>query len=353
MRKLICLHDENSRIDAERLATASNTRGLSTVTGKYSHLDWFSGTFATNCHAALLAVLQKYFPEPDRKTDAKPTMSYHMAERWNYGVLISTTADYARSHISLSGEALEWLSHEGFLSLIRELSELGIKPTRIDVALDDYDRELSLDWHREQISLSKTLCYFRKANCISDLINDRLETIYLGRRGGSGSGVFYRIYDKFIQSEGKINAIRYEAEFTGDKVKTVFGMLLECSVTDIGTYEDTVAGLVLGCLDYRHKEGGKQLSRVPRVSEWESFLGSTITLRVSVPKAAPKGEFNTTHFVKQYARSLVVLELQQADNLPNLLFQCREHAATHGIRKVLGKIVGAVPEWAVSGKSSG
>jgi hypothetical protein len=226
---------------------------------------------------------------------------------------------------------------------------MGIKPTRIDVALDDYDRELSVEWHREQISYRKTLCYFRTAKCVSDLMEDRDETVYMGRRGSSGSGCYYRIYDKNIQSDGEVNAIRYEAEFSGDKVGTVFGIILECGVTDIGTYEDTLAGLVLGCLDYRVKEGKKCLDRCPRVPEWEAFLQQRVTLRVFKSGAAPKSEFNTAHFVKQYARSLVVLELQSPDKLSNLLFECRKHAANIGIRRVAGRLVGSLPDWAVSG----
>lgn len=351
MRKLICLHDENTRIQEEKSSSSSNTRALAEVKGKHVKLDWFQGTFSRNCHDELRRTLLRYFPDPHVKTDAKPVMSYHMAERWSHGILISTTADYARSHVSLSATALGWLDITEQRLLLRELDLLGIKPTRIDLALDDYDRELSLEWHSNQISLENTLCYFRSAKVVRNLMTAEDETVYLGRRGSSGSGLFFRIYDKNIESKGEVNAIRYEAEFTSGKAATVFGILLECAVTDEESYEDTIAGLVLGCLDYRRKRSKNSLNKCSRVPEWEAFLQQRLTYRVVKPKSAPVCGFNTEHFVKQYGTSLIVLELLDPTNLSDVLYQCRERARARGIRNVGGRLIGTLPDWVVNSGS--
>lgn len=349
MRKLICLHDENSRIRAEIASTASNTRALATVKGKYVHLDWLSGTFDRNVVADLIALVEEFFPERNIKMDAKPSMGYHMARQFQDGVLVSMTADYGRCHVAFSGNALSILEPVSQFQLMRRLDNLGMKATRIDIALDDYDRELSLEWHSEQISLRGTLCYFRTAKLIRSLTNNQDETLYLGRRGSSGSGVFMRIYDKYIESEGEVNAIRYECEFSGDKVGNVFNMLLGINPEDSVTQEQTLSGLVLGSIDYREKDGKKSLDRCRRVSEWEAFLAGNITLRVKPRPRKPNDGFNVEHFTKQWARSLVSFELAQPDNLPNLLFAIREHAASVGVKKIGARLIGSLPKWAVSG----
>jgi len=349
MRKLLCLHDENSRIRAEIASSASNTRALATVTGKYVHLDWLSGTFDRNVVADVHELIEEYFPGRNIKMDAKPSMGYHMARQFQDGILLSMTADYDRCHVAFSANALSILEPVSQFQLVRRLDCLGIKPTRIDIALDDYDRELSLEWHSEQISLRGTLCYFRTAKLIRSLTNNQDETLYLGRRGSSGSGLFMRIYDKAIESEGEVNAIRYECEFSGDKVGNVFNMLLGIHPEDSETQEQTLSGLVLGNIDYREKDGKKSLDRCSRVPEWEAFLGRVITLRVTPRPRTPNDGFNVEHVTKQYARCIVSFELAQPDNLPNLLFAIREHAASLGIKKIGGRLIGSLPRWAVSG----
>jgi len=351
MRKLICLHDENTRIKEERASTASNTRALATVTGKYARLDWVSGTFSYNCHQELVEIIENFFPDGNKQLGAKPVKSYHVATRFEPGVLLSTTADYARSHIAITGNALEWLEESQQHELLSVLAGLGMKATRMDVAVDDYDRELSIGWHREQIAYRKTLCYFRTVKCITNVIEDVDETLYLGRRGASGSGCYFRIYDKNIESKGETNAIRYEAEYSGDKAEQVLGFILDSDVTRTESYGDTITGLVFGCLDYRNKEGKKELDRCTRVPEWETFLQQRVTTRVLKRKGSPRSEFNAAHFIKQYGKTFLVLELQQHDNLSNLLFQCREHARSCGIKKVGNRIIGALPDWAIQGRS--
>lgn len=347
MRRLICLHDENSKIEAQE-GTVCNTRALAPiVTGKYAFLDWFQGTCPGEAIAEIKQVLLNYYPGCDVKTDAKPVVGYHVAEQWTCGLRISWTADFERGHIQLTGTALRYLELTQTMGMLMRICALGVKPTRIDCALDDYDRELTIDWHLNQI-LKDRLCYFRKVADIGNSMTGQRETIMFGRRGASGSGVYVRVYDKNIESEGEINAIRYEAEFSGNKVERVFGHLLDSPVTSNESISETIAGLVLGSIDYRHKEPKRSISRCERVAEWESFLNCRVTVRVKPQAAAPRSEFNADHFAKQYGRSLQYMELLNPAAISDLLWKCRSYARERGLTKIRGKIVGQLPGWAIA-----
>lgn len=108
-------------------------------------------------------------------------------------------------------------------SLFKVLKDRHCKPSRLDICFDDYQKIFRpLDFNRFYCT-GRISTRMQHVSYISSKRNEG-DTFYVGKRG---KGRFLRIYDKNFESEGKIDAIRYEFEMRTDWALKIFDLVLE------------------------------------------------------------------------------------------------------------------------------
>lgn len=129
---------------------------------------------------------------------------------------------------------------ESTFSLRRFLATLdgwSFKPTRIDLALDDYTK--SLTWQDFDNARRAGHAHgFKKSRIVSsfgDVLGDGF-TYYMG---STGSDKLFRFYDKNVESHGETDAYRLEGQFRDDWCKSVWLCLLAAD-TDLKFHEAIV-----------------------------------------------------------------------------------------------------------------
>lgn len=167
---------------------------------------------------------------------------------------------------------------------LKRLKNLGFKPTRLDIAIDDYDKRIHPDLIRSAIR-DKNLVRIRKSETI---INDAEPTvgftIYLGSRQ---SNVFFRYYDKFTQSGGKLDCWRLEGEFKDEYAESWWQALFTYDRYDEKWCKSLLLESLIGSIDFRDRSQDENVTRCPRLSWWECFIedcGSSGGVRFTMPR---------------------------------------------------------------------
>jgi hypothetical protein len=130
--------------------------------------------------------------------------------------------------LSIPGKALAIPRRKKLFEFFKCIYDFHLRCTRIDWTLDDYERIIPMesfqDWGKSEEffgASSHTYYYSKKKH------SERLaETCYFG---SFQSDKVVRIYDKNVESEGKINAIRVEFQFRNSQADFLFSKYMKLS----------------------------------------------------------------------------------------------------------------------------
>jgi hypothetical protein len=182
--------------------------------------------------------------------------------------------------LSISGEDCGRLGNSRVIGFMRWCRKnlLNLRCSRIDLFVDDYSKKLKFDNLSEAIK-NKNRSGFKKGRCIRDYGGKHEGwTAYLGRRE---SERMIRVYDKFAESSGMIDAIRWEAEIKGKMANSLFPIILE--------FPENPEELQQGIINYAIGKVSfinpidKNVSRCPLLEWWKEWL--------EMLKCAPKKVF--------------------------------------------------------------
>jgi len=138
-------------------------------------------------------------------------------------------------------------------------------PTRLDLALDDYGKTLDLDAVIGAVEAGN----YAGAQCC--------QVVKSGKRGGGRWGVAVvlgsassdkrvTIYDKEVESEGRIKAIRIEVRLRDDLARQAWNKLFPTLFDP-----NLTAGYVLGSISFLERRG-RHLSRARLLDWWQKFV---------------------------------------------------------------------------------
>lgn len=127
--------------------------------------------------------------------------------------------------VCVPSHGLEWLFNLLHVSTVPELFRLldsrHCRPSRIDFCFDDYTKRFRPSYYEKKY-LNREIS--SRKNCANLIGNDtKGATFYIGSREIE----ILRVYDKFIQSKGEIDSVRYEAEYHGEKAVNVFHYVID------------------------------------------------------------------------------------------------------------------------------
>lgn len=213
--------------------------------------------------------------------------------------------------VSLPGKVLARIDSVLHLPLFREMHrKWGFKPTRLDIALDDYSKTLPLETIVAALQANNYV-HFQSYNVHQNF----------GRRGKCGwtvnlgsrqSDKFYRYYDKSAESNGEIDANRLEAELKDFKARQLWDVMMQ--IPDDGNAAVLYGGLlrevVIGGIDFRDLSADSNTSRCPRLPWWQSFIdhvNSSGGIRLGTSKRESSLQKTVTWIKTQVETSLAML----------------------------------------------
>ena len=180
------------------------------------------------------------------------------------------------------------------LGLLNSVLDGGAKIKRLDIAMDDTEGKLNIDYMYEKLQRGEVQTRFRKRSRIQGGMLGTHEatgdTVSVGSRS---SQAFIRIYDKLLEQADKGNDvrgidhwIRVEMELKGEKAHYFTTMLAKTAVDGEGQSPgELCANLMFGLLDFKEpNENDDNKSRWDTSGWWSEFLGQTSKLKLSMPK---------------------------------------------------------------------
>ena len=228
------------------------------------------------------------------------------------GILISWGHPSSICQIDVQGSRLRLMSGHARVELLRLFMEMGLRPRRIDGAVDFVDQGLNLYENALASCEREEHCRFQRWAISTACGASNTPTRLMISMGARDSPMYGRIYDKGLEQRvaerGRWE--RMEIEWKGNKVDEVARTL--CDAGD--TWPDVLASLIFGAIDFRKVNGRPELGRRPRVAWWEQAMSGSDGIRVQV--ATEPKTFESWHdgFVRSYGRRL--LELAEAVDRP-------------------------------------
>ena len=255
---------------------ASNTGGkltASAVEGLKVGLDWLSFVGSSARIQELKACNVDRWGDPEAVE--RGGCSYQRQLRYQCGAVLFYSDGRDDCMLSCPGAALASIDPLEQLRLLRQLHGLGYHTSRVDARVDDYARAVELDQvHAAAEAGDFTSFRLTEAKQPKRLTADGLQKTgdsrTFGRRGANGSGVYYRVYDKQLESRGEVDCVRWEVEFSGPRARVAGRMLADCE--DVGQLVKLCGELVGGHIDFRERLNETHVDRRRRLGWWQTFL---------------------------------------------------------------------------------
>lgn len=178
----------------------------------------------------------------------------------------------------IPGKALSAAANHEIRDMCIVMSELwSATCSRIDVAIDDYSKVLSLD-DVKSAQDAGNFAYVETTGYYESGERGRKEkgrTITFGSRQSQS---YLRVYDKNVQSAGEIDAIRYEVEFKDDKAQTIFQDWCAVDFSDDQSSAKLLAGAALGAVRFCDRSTGERnLDRLTDLPWYKRLCDSVVT----------------------------------------------------------------------------
>lgn len=217
------------------------------------------------------------------------------------------------------------------LELTRVLIGYGGRLTRVDIYLDDFTRSIDLDRVLEATTSGEFVSRLRMVDTTSRF--DRTKSKLAGRvvRIGSRRKQFYlRWYDKGLESKGKIDSIRLEAELKGKFARGAFNYIYNQSfslplvgepVNSFSQQQFSIAVLaVLGTrFDFRDPNSNNNISRRSRSEWWSKFCEGVEKIKLVLPSLPPAIDKTIQWLTDGVSTSLAIAREYLQDNFFDFL----------------------------------
>lgn len=233
------------------------------------------------------------FGESELREDVRGHFGYAHRMEWLSGVSLNfDDPDMVKSvhrgcvTLDCPGKALDELSPRNLLLLLEFCQRSGGNCTRLDAFFDDFDKVIMPSDFGEIVRRRDFTGLKRWTRIESGKFDDLLhDEIAFGGRGRKGNGTYLRIYDKNLESDGDIDSVRYEVEFTRKKAAKAQKMLVQANRdNDVDGFACMCGRLVTGCIDFVHRTGEKHVSRLSRLDFWAELIariGEGIRIRIA------------------------------------------------------------------------
>lgn len=245
---------------------------------------------------------------------------YKCSEASYLGATLAWTPGRTDFCLTLPQTLCDQVTTEYLLWLIAEMLSAGCRVTRLDLTIDDYLRRLNIDDVYQAcvdghlVARTAEVDPSKPINVKTGEVREHKLTI--GRRV---SEFFLRIYDKAIESKGKINSIRVEQELKGSLAQRVAKLLIDSAFSggngqislsnfSFTRFCDTVISVLVTKVDFRDKASNNNITRRKRLEFWDSFVLGVSKTKIEVIRKVNKIERVIDWVADSVSASLATLQ---------------------------------------------
>lgn len=299
------------------------TRGANRET---LNIGWLRGSLPCANMDSAMELLRAFYGDPEYQDKGAFFRNHRF--KWEGSVILAfdrAGEDGADDLIVIDIPAtpIESLSVSERGLLLTGLKALGFSASRVDVSWDDFAKRI-LPEQVYDIAMKGHIAYVQFCELISSgrVGGPRATTCYLGKRGQNGGGKCVRIYRKDLESEGEIDAIRWEVEYSQDRAEKAFNAL--AATRDDQELALMIGKLVGGSCDFRDKDyatfksSGGHLKDAPQYEWWVSILNELGSLKLAPERIESTIGSAMAAFTYQWKKTLANIrefkrELKQKD----------------------------------------
>ena len=284
-----------------------------TTINRTAHIDWIQGIMAVSDEADVamkMSLLVSFMAdeiviESDRpRNEGKwyPASGYSAK-----GLRFAYNVEDGDCWFSAPGSFLACVPDTVKSLFFKHLASFQPRITRLDLAVDDYDRILTpgfLDGAAERGMVPRYartgLHKSRRAGLCGETFT----------AGGRRSPKYYRVYDKYIESGGRINSIRWELELHGRLATAAFYSMRDSGWADSLLIED----IVMSNIDFRLPTPGRvAVDSRPLAGWWKAFIGASRRILMRASSPVQSVERSRRFLARQAATGLAILKRTSAD----------------------------------------
>lgn len=198
---------------------------------------------------------------------------------WEPGVMLSWGHRAEILQVDVQGQRLRTLDGAARVVLLDGLMSLGLKPTRLDGALDWSGQDVSICQNATKSCQRGELCMLRKYGLNDQFTAQGQPTRRHLNLGNRESAVCARIYDKGLEQgvaeQGQWE--RLEIEWKTDRAPEVGKAVCLAGPT----WPDVLVSLIFGAMDFREANGRSEMRRRPQAAWWATLIGGRSTIRTA------------------------------------------------------------------------
>lgn len=289
---------------------ASNTGVKLTEQTIQVGIDWISGTCQQSDAFRLMQFLTEFFR--DEFSAGKGGVGfYQQSYRSVLGIVVGmypveSTQSRQDCYFSIPSKVISNVNQIEIQSLLSSLIQgFNFHYSRLDLKIDDYVKTITPEIAYAAYT-NGSVAGFRTHRwiCSGSAQRGIGRTLELGRRGKNGAGKFVRIYDKNVESDGRIDATRIEVEFSGERCRQV-AELLATVPSDL--FAECILCTISGAIDFVERDSSGRLDRATRLPWWDAIVGQVDKISLSLPKVIPSIERVKSWINKQVAPSLATV----------------------------------------------
>lgn len=201
-----------------------------------------------------------------------------------------------RFTVEIPGSGLHHLNADRRVELLGSFLRLGLRATRIDVAIDLVgdragsvflvDEVLAACQRKELVGARlKSVRPIMGVDASTGVM--RPETVYLGKRGDEGSGRFVRCYDKGMEQGFGVPHWwhRWEVEFGQDAAEQVAVEIAEGVISgEVCDWTSVAIARAMGAVDFKVVTGARDSYRRPRAAWWAAVVELVDAARRMAPQ---------------------------------------------------------------------
>ena len=205
---------------------------------------------------------------------------------------------------SLPGEVWRVTNSSQQRRLCQLVGMLGARVTRLDLAVDDWNRSLPLEEVGAAVKRGQCLGYLRWA-IVESSAKKGLPRGYSVTLGSPSSDRRLVFYDKLAESGGLIPTKRVELRLRDERAQGVWERLEKAG---FDCY--SIAATVVGSVDFRaRRDNDKHAGRRPRLSWWSDFLRRISVTPAKLPPVGIRKSLQRTldWLARQVSGSLAIV----------------------------------------------
>lgn len=265
----------NTRVDKKKASTRTY------------RIDWFQGTFPSRYFDKVISFTSKFLGKGEFEELYKGLRYFDRAFQHPSGAILGLGRSYKPdgadlAYLELSGSVLLPYKQSRLRKLMRVLrKKCHFKCTRIDLCVDDFSRSLDIRQIKRATDKYHHVGFLDTVKFTEfGMKGSRGLSISFGRRGSSGGGKYLVIYDKGLESKGKIDSIRVELSCYDRYAVQSFDQLCDLPYLCWG---DIILGWISGAIDFRRRrdKNDRDPSNRPRLPWWKKFVSNATPLKPS------------------------------------------------------------------------